>query len=479
MNVKSNSIIRLAVIAALAGGASVSNAVVDLSSATAVKFARELPTTGLDLFNGTTDLNFSAPVTTFTPSAGQNLQVAVVLSNGAKFKGLPTLVCKVTTSAAAESATGILNLGGAGADSAVFTLSQSAIIAQVATSGAVTTACSVNLASGITVASGSHTDIRAGITYQYGTLSSGSNSAAIITWVKGASAAIVGATTLTAMVTAGFMTITNTTSVTGSLGTITYSGNGSGRIAGTDVTAGAAAAISATDILTSASITLAGDALAVAKTTGGVYLVSGTSDCVTATILASANAGASVTFGTTAGVGVDPSLSTAGYKVCITFNGTAAIPAGSITATLTGFANSGYSATTTFSANTVGTITRNGSSTRAMNIPAANNADQAFVRVTNTSAIAGKVYGTLYGQDGVVLGTANSVLATAAEFLTNATLVFDAATLKAKLGISSDWTGRAQLVITAETPAMRAQNLVRTANGTLVNVGGDTSTANN
>lgn len=465
MNAKQNSILRLAVAAAFVGGASMANAAITLTSnaPTAVKFASELPTTGLDLLSASSDLSLEAAGTAFTPSAGQSLQISVALSNGASFKGTPIALCSTVGNTSANS--GILNLGGADTGIAVFTFSSARIDTAVGVSS-----CVISAASGITVASGAHSDIRASITYQYGTLSSSMHSGGIITFVKGVSAFASAATTLTAMVTAGFTTIGNTSTVTGTLGQVYYRGNGVARLDST------ATKISATDVVSSATITLAGNALAAAKASSGVYLVTAQASCITADISGYAGPGVSVTFGSTATFATQ--LAT-GYKACITFDGTTAISSGSITASINTTNNTGYSASTTLASGSVADITRNGSSTRAMNIPAANNTDQAFVRVTNTSSLAGKVYGTLYGQDGVVLGTANSVLADSTAFVSNATVVFDAATLKTKLGISSDWTGRAQLIITAETPTMRAQNLVRTANGTLVNVGGDTSTANN
>jgi hypothetical protein len=476
MKSQQSTILRLAIAAMFAGGAVGSHAAVNLNSPTAVKFASELPTTGLDLFNNTTtggtDLNFSATVTTFTPSVGQSLQVTVNLSNGATFSGNPTLTCNVGTAAGAglgDVVTGVLNLGGNGTAQSVYTIAQTAIVAQVTTSGSISTSCMVS-ASAITVASGAHTDIKASITYQYGTLSSSTVSGSVITWAKGVSGWVTGATTLTAMVTGGFVTFTNTSTTTGAFGNVYYQGNGTARLDSTGLKA------SATDNLTSASITLGGNTLAVAKT-GGVYLVTAGDVCTAGTPVASANAAASVTFGSTAGVTVAQLVT--GYKACISVNGTSAIPAESITVSLTGNVNTGYSANVSLPSSTIATIIRNGSATRALNIPAANNADQVFIRITNTSTLAGKVYGTLYDQSGNVLGTSNSVLADAATFVPNATVVFAASDLKTKLGIASDWSGRAQLQITAETTAIRAQNTIRASNGTLVNVGGDTSSNNN
>jgi len=469
MNTNQNTILRLAVAAALAGGAATSYAVVDLGIPIPVKFANELPTTGVSLFNAAGDLTFSAPVTSFKPTAGQNLQINVTLSNGAVYVGTPTVLCNITTAgppAAAGSATlASLNLGGAGTSQAIYSLSQTSVSAQAGDSGTVTTACTVN-ASAITVASGAHVNINASVTYTYGTLASSTVAGAIITFVKGVSGFITGPSTHVAQVTAGFLTFT-AAATTATFGTFSFQGNGSARGAGVDNTAAAAAAIVVADALSSASITAAGASLAGSRT-GGVFLVTGGA-CAAGT-QASGGPAASVSF-----AGLTPAQVSAGLTVCLNVNGTSTIPADSVTATLVGVPNTGFSLVTTLSPNVLATITRNGSSRRALNIPNAVNADQAFIRITNTSALAGRVIGTLIDQTGVVLGTANSVLITAAAFTPNVTVILDAPTLKTLFGIVTDWAGRAQLVINAETTSISVVNAIRAANGTLTNLSSESN----
>ncbi|MGE5098075.1 MAG: hypothetical protein ACM3SO_23275, partial [Betaproteobacteria bacterium] len=106
------------------------------------------------------------------------------------------------------------------------------------------------------------------------------------------------------------------------------------------------------------------------------------------------------------------------------------------------------------------------------------NPDQTFIRITNMGTLDGKVTGTLIGQDGTTLGAADTVLSPA--LAAKGTLVMSSSQLAAAFGVTG-WTGRAKLVIIGEIPAgqLRAQNMIRTPNGTLVNVGGDTSTNGN
>lgn len=468
---KASQVLRIAVATVFAGGSALSFAAI---STTAVKVSNSLPTNGVTLTAagtgpGANELSFSSNTTSFAPSAGQSLQVNVTLDNGAKFGSAPLLRCQVSgVGATAGTAQGTLNLGGAGSNNAIFTVGQTEVSA-VASGGSIS-ACSVVVTS-MTV-TGAHVNNNASITYQYGTLASGVEAGPIINWVKGVSASITGSPSVVALVTGGFVTISGGVAGTANLvsgGTVSFRGATSANSA----TLGSQQDVGT--VISTASITVAGLPLGAAVTTGGVWIVTAADTCSGGTRLASATGGlASVTFS-----GLTSAQVSGGVNVCVGFNGTSAIPEGNITASLTVGLQTGFTADTSTASNVVATVTRNGSSTRAMNIPAVTNTDQAFIRVTNTSAISGKLYGTLYSQDGVVLGTANAQLADAATFTPNKTLVFDAATIKSTLGVSADWTGRAQLVLTAETTAIRAQNLIRVANGTLVNVGGDTSGAGN
>jgi hypothetical protein len=461
----SSKYLRFAVAAVFAGGAAVSQAAF---TSVAVPVASELPTNGILLTGGAAQIAATSPITTFLPSAGQNLQINVTLDNGAKFSGSPTATCQNATG---STATATLNLGGNGSNNAVFTVG----LPTAGTSGGYSSCQTLIPALTVT---GAHNTVNANITYTYGTLASSVDAGAVITWKKGLAATLTGNQNPVALVTGGFINmsggISGSPSLNVSAGTLRFSMAG---ISAASTSVDLSWNISAGDAMAagSGSITLAGLPLGALDATSSLWIVTASEECTAGTKVATATGGlASVTFS-----GLNTATMSAGVNVCMRFNGTTAIPEGAITATVGARALTNYTTDTSLSNSTLSTFSRNGSSTRAMNIPNVTNTDQAFIRVTNTSPIAGKLYGTMYGQDGVVLGTANVVLATNTVFTPNVTLVFDAATLKTTMGISADWAGRAQLVLTAETTGMRAHNLIRVANGTLVSVGADTSTNNN
>lgn len=163
--------------------------------------------------------------------------------------------------------------------------------------------------------------------------------------------------------------------------------------------------------------------------------------------------------------------------ICYEVDGTTVLPAQSVMQSLDLTAVANTTVADTASA-LLGTITRNGASTTALNVTDPANADQTFIRITNLGSTTGKITGTLIGQDGAILGTADTTLVAAAG--PRSTTVFSASQLATAFGVTG-WTGRAKLTIIGEFPAgtLRVQNLIRVPNGTLVNVGGDTSGAGN
>lgn len=162
-------------------------------------------------------------------------------------------------------------------------------------------------------------------------------------------------------------------------------------------------------------------------------------------------------------------------NVCFVVNGTTVLQAQTVNQVLDVTANTAGGSTAADTASAVlGTIIRNGASTTALNITDPANGDQTFLRISNMGTVAGKVTGTLFAQDGTQLGAADVVLVASAA--AKSTTVLSAADLAAKFGVTG-WAGRAKLVVIGEFPAgqLRVQNLIRTPNGTLTNVGGDTS----
>lgn len=274
--------------------------------------------------------------------------------------------------------------------------------------------------------------------------------------------------TATAEVTTGFknfVAVAPGTTTLSRIGTVNY-GTGAAVLNGYT-----GAGILLTDLVTAATkITVTGD-FSAAAAAGDVFLAA-TNDgtCADGGLAETLNAGKN---------SVDVPVGTTAYDrdICYLINGTTVLNTQTINQMLDVTAVAGVSVSDT-AASTLGNIARNGASTTALNITAPDNSDQTFVRISNLGGTTGKITGTLVGQDGTILGTADTTLVAAAG--PRSTHVFSATDLASAFGVLS-WTGRAKLVIVGEFPAgqLRAQNLIRVPNGTLVNVGGDTSGAGN
>ena len=154
--------------------------------------------------------------------------------------------------------------------------------------------------------------------------------------------------------------------------------------------------------------------------------------------------------------------------VCYTVSGSAPIAFGvTYTATYAPTANTtptpGYILPSSV-AMTLGTLTTNGITAQVLNIPSATNSDQPYIRIYNTSSLAGPIRGTLYAQDGTVLYNGVLISSLAA----HAVQILTAQDLETLAGTT--WTGRAYMQIFGQVPGMDVQSLIRDANGTLVNV---------
>lgn len=108
-------------------------------------------------------------------------------------------------------------------------------------------------------------------------------------------------------------------------------------------------------------------------------------------------------------------------------------------------------------------IVRDGATRRLLNVPGPSAQDQPFIRISNPTAVAGKVFGTMWAQDGTVIG--EGVEMTVLE--PNATEVFDIADLQTLFG---DWTGRARMEISGEMTDMGVMGLVRSPADVLTNM---------
>jgi len=162
-------------------------------------------------------------------------------------------------------------------------------------------------------------------------------------------------------------------------------------------------------------------------------------------------------------------------KICLEVPGTTTLSDGQLTATLTALPKSASFVIDLGIGGNLSKIDRNGAVVRVLNIPAVGNADQGFFRFYNTSSQPTQVRATLYGQDGKIIGTENSVLFSALK--ANDVEVLDAAKLQAKIGATAPWTGRAWLLIQADVDkeAFKVQAMIRTPGtpGVLVNLSGE------
>ena len=109
------------------------------------------------------------------------------------------------------------------------------------------------------------------------------------------------------------------------------------------------------------------------------------------------------------------------------------------------------------------------------NLPNVNAADNAFIRFTNTSKVAGAVKASIWSEDGQKLDDNTQILASlephaTAVFHTNAnqkTGTYLGADVLPKFAASS---GRSRIVLEGEFASCEALGLVRSSNGTLVNM---------
>jgi len=164
----------------------------------------------------------------------------------------------------------------------------------------------------------------------------------------------------------------------------------------------------------------------------------------------------------------------AGYNVCATAGGTVAIPESSFTASLAvNYFNPRY----TDSADTLsyGQVLRNGCQVTLFNLPNVNAQDKAMVRLTNVSELPGSVRGFVWTEDGRQIDagsllTANLAAHATTVFHTNPSLNSGVYLGDVMSEFAGETTGRHRLVLQGAFPACEALGMVRSPNGTLVNM---------
>ncbi len=163
-----------------------------------------------------------------------------------------------------------------------------------------------------------------------------------------------------------------------------------------------------------------------------------------------------------------------GYNICATAGGTVAIPESSFTASLAvNYFNPRY----TDSADTLsyGQVLRNGCQVTLFNLPNVNAQDKAMVRLTNVSELPGSVRGFVWTEDGRQIDagsllTANLAAHATTVFHTNPSLNSGVYLGDVMSEFAGETTGRHRLVLQGAFPACEALGMVRSPNGTLVNM---------
>lgn len=225
-------------------------------------------------------------------------------------------------------------------------------------------------------------------------------------------------------------------------------------------------------LMATATVTIAGPLLGGVKTVG---LYGGT-DCTTVSTVPLATP-ATTTGGSNVVLNSIPVASAlAGLNICATVDGTTTLNNGQLTAVLTGGGMPNFAPDLGTETN-IANVGINGARVRVLNVPASNNADQVFIRFYNTSGQDTIVRGTLYGQDGAILGTENAELFNPLK--ANSVGVLDATKLATIMGGGTTpiaaWAGRAWLLVQAEIDkdSFKVAGLARTPTGVLVNLSSD------
>lgn len=123
-----------------------------------------------------------------------------------------------------------------------------------------------------------------------------------------------------------------------------------------------------------------------------------------------------------------------------------------------------------------GRVLRNGCQVSLFNLPNVNAADNAFIRFTNTSELAGQVNAFVWTEDGRQLDLDKEVFSSLGK---HQTVVLHTNAAQKGSGVylgdalptfGAETTGRARIVLQGAFPSCEALGLVRSSNGTLVNM---------
>jgi hypothetical protein len=444
------------------------------------------------------DLTAQVPVpANYGVTSTKPLTVRITLTGGATFANQPYLLCPISGATIAN----IVSAGVTGIMPADATLAQSALMVTAMSAGLVASAIGKSVATfNIPVGMGTHADgvcyvtmaprgaaVSAVTAYNVGSRGVVDMTVDTTYVLGGVSTPISTAGTLLKFVTAlkaeispkdkagGVVTATidvkqaskkfeaGTQAVIGSIKITSANTNANIR-----VSSESAAGWNVTSILTTATVTINGNLVAGVQSVSLHNGVACNADQLYNGVPTTTTGGSSVSV---TGIVVSDKI-TAGLSICATVDGTKTLDAGQLSAVLTGGGVSNF-VPDLGSTTDIVKVSINGARLRVLNIPAVGATELATLRFYNTSSQNISVTGTLYGQDGKELGTPNAPLFPSLK--SNDVEVLSTAALAQKFGISTPWVGRAWLMVQAQVDvgSFKVQALIRSANGTLINMSTD------
>jgi len=451
-------------------------------------------------------------VPNYPVSANKNLAVKVTLTNGAKFKVIPKLICPSTGNFDSLNGLGVSGAEWAQVTAAAKVTAANTTIAKTAyylnplstgNMGALTFefpqgftipsvgsgACLLSYTAGIAGvglsaydavlqggAAGS--DINASVEVTYQDVFASVTKTSTVPLVKFVTAYAATVTPPDNSVTIDVATESKKFILDGSSMTILSGGTITISTTTTNLRNATGGVVSASTLFSSATLTFEGNP---ASTLGSITL--GTAACndvfgtPIGTPTTTSGGGGSITVSLPVGTdnAFDAMARTAAGStallVCLNADGTKIMTDGQLSVTINGITVGG--AVVEIGKTDLVNVGRNGTVLRVLNIPNSSGADRGFIRFYNTSSQSVVVTGTLYGQDGKVIGTSGAKLFD--PLLPNDVKVLDSAGLMTKVGATTAWTGRAWLMVQAPVSSdlFRVQSLVRSPNGTLINVSAD------
>lgn len=424
---------------------------------------------------------FTVATVLYAPTTANPLYLQFSLTSGASFVAAPTVVCKTSAAGVVDPAFIALAAGGAGTAAATFVVT--GVTATYQVSSCVITNGLVQI--GTWPSSLSESVV---ITYGNNLAPTATQSSAIFA-ASSIFSNTFGTDTNTALVQTGFISFSTANALAGSNAATARVGKFS-VVLNNNLMAGGATAANNSGIsayVTAANITVGGPSLVAASR---VFVTvnsgaAGSALCSDTLLVSAAGGTANISFSAVVFPATSASVA---FGVCMSVTG-ATIPAGAISINLVGVPNndpqhpstSAYQIGNLLAANSViGNITRNGSSTTVLNFPRAADPDAGTLRIYNTSSQTGAVTATVYIQ-----GNGTPLVSTCqltGSLAANSSLILSAASFEALLGSCPGWVlptaGRYRVDLNGAFTSLRAQALARTT-GVLVNLGGDTSTANN